>query len=51
MAQNSRKLLASGRSPNQLISHEEKLALQSEIKEQEVLLQGYQKVTIPGAFL
>ena len=44
MAQNSRKLLASGKSPDQLISREEKLALQKEISEQEVLLNGYQKV-------
>lgn len=44
MAQDSRKLLASGRDPNMLISQEEKLSLQREIKEQEVLLQGYQKV-------
>lgn len=46
MALNSRRLLASGKTPDQLISRDEKLALQREIKEQEVLLQGYQKVLI-----
>ena len=50
MALNSRKLLASGKSPDQLISHDEKLALQREIKEQEVLLQGYQKVCIQNHY-
>lgn len=50
VAQNSRKLLASGKSPDQVISQEDKLALQSEIKEQEVLLQGYQKVTLHVCF-
>ena len=44
MAKDSRKLLASGKDPNMLISHEEKEALKREIIEQEVLLQGYQKV-------
>lgn len=39
---NTRKRLASGKAAD--ISHEEKLTLQKEIKEQEVLLQGYQKV-------
>lgn len=43
MAQNTRKLLAHGRDAD--ISHEEKAVLQKEIKEQEVLLQGYQKVS------
>lgn len=44
MAQNSRKLLANGRGPDVVISKDEKVALQKEIKEQEGLLQGYQKV-------
>ncbi len=45
MAQNTRKLLAHGKDAD--ISHEEKVVLQKEIKEQEVLLQGYQKVCTP----
>ena len=44
MAQNTRKVLASGKDTD--ISHEEKVALRKEIKEQEVLLQGYQKVSV-----
>lgn len=46
VALNSRKLLASGKDPNMFISQEDKVALQKEIKEQEVLLQGYQKVYV-----
>ena len=45
-SQDPRKLLASGRSSAALITKEEKSALQRDIKEQEVLLQGYQKVII-----
>ncbi len=44
MTLDSRKLLASGKDPDMFISREEKEALQREIKEQELLLQGYQKV-------
>ena len=44
-SQDSRKLFASGRDIGTVpISKEEKAALQSGIQEQEVLLQGYQKV-------
>lgn len=44
-SQDSRKLLASERSlEGKAISQEEQKALRSDIQEQEVLLQGYQKV-------
>jgi hypothetical protein len=44
----SHRHLTSRRSPDRVISLEEKLALQSEMREQEVLLQGYQKVVVMG---
>lgn len=46
-SQDSRKLFASGREIGTVpISKEEKAALRSDIQEQEVLLQGYQKVSM-----
>ena len=48
-AKDPRQLLAQGRGAGLSISEEEKSTLEKDIKEQEVLLQGYQKVRERGS--
>lgn len=48
-AKDPRQLLAQGRGAELSISEEEKSTLEKDIKEQEVLLQGYQKVRERGS--
>lgn len=51
LAKDPRQLLAQGRGAGLTITEEEKSMLEKDIKEQEILLQGYQKVSEDTSYM